>query len=172
MYGFTVVSVVHVCMYMYTCTCTCIHVHVHVCRAVGTKFQVVRSVCWWGAWHAGHGHLVRSSTCAQLGPDFFQDFFSSSVCHVDHYSNYIMYMYMYMYMSAVFKHVQGLFCAWDYAATQIKDVDAWSMYMRKGLGICLENREKPAATQDWTGVSDFSRQCSTTWAWPQGDMYM
>ena len=35
MYGFTVVSVVHVRMYMYTCTCTCIHVHVHVCLYEG-----------------------------------------------------------------------------------------------------------------------------------------
>ena len=37
-----------------------------------------------------------------------------------------------------------------------------SSYMRKGLGIFLENREKPAATRDRTGASNFSCQCSTT----------
>ena len=35
------------------------------------------------------------------------------------------------------------------------------MYMRKGLGIFLENCEKPAATRDRPGASDFSCQCST-----------
>ena len=41
----------------------------------------------------------------------------------------------------------------------------YNRYMRKGLGIFWENCEKPAATRD---PSDFSCQCSTTWAMATG----
>ena len=59
-----------------------------------------------------------------------------------------MYMYMYMYLVCGFWHCHPYILGkcFSYLSSFIMQNILW--YMRKGLGIFLENCEKPAATQD------------------------
>ena len=75
-----------------------------------------------------------------------------------HVSTYILYTctYIYMYMY--------IYRRWKLHTTKKVSTNMWSQCICtctwwKGSGIFLENHEKLAATWDWTGASDLSRQC-------------
>ena len=114
-----------------------VYVHVYTCMAItvvciGTAGVGCRQQCMFVITHTPF--LCNIKTCHRHNTS---SLYMYTVCLSIQHTHQSAYKSMYMHKL--------------YACTYI--------YMRKGLGIFLENCEKPVATR---GASDFSRQCSTT----------